>query len=86
MIFFVYALYSPSHDKIYVGYTSDLEQRIVSHNFLATKGYTIHYRPWTLIHTETFTTKAAAMKREKELKSAQGRRFIWSMIAKHKNM
>ncbi|WP_084328472.1 GIY-YIG nuclease family protein [Indibacter alkaliphilus] len=31
-MFTVYALYSPAFDKIYVGFTSNLEQRLLSHN------------------------------------------------------
>ena len=76
----VYALYSQSHNKIYIGYTSDLNARLISHNQLATKGWTINFRPWTLIHLEEFPSKAQAMKREKELKSCQGRLFIHSII------
>ncbi len=34
----VYALYSAAHQKIYVGYTSNLEQRLLSHNELGKKG------------------------------------------------
>ena len=79
-MFTVYVLYSPSFNKIYIGFTSDLEARILSHNHLANKGYTIKYRPWTVIHSEIFSTKLAAMKREKELKCANGRKFIWSLI------
>ena len=84
-MFTVYVLYSPTFNKIYVGYTSDLEVRILSHNFLAVKGYTLKYRPWEIIHTEVFETKLAAMKREKELKSANGRKFIWSLIENKMN-
>jgi putative endonuclease len=51
-----------------------------SHNQLATKGYTIKYRPWKVIYTEEFSDKASAMKREKELKSSNGRAFIRSLI------
>ena len=80
MIFSVYILFSPSHNKIYIGYTSDLEKRLLSHNLLSHKGYTIRYRPWVLIHTEVFNTKLDAMKREKELKSGRGRKFIWELI------
>jgi len=29
-MFIVYALYSPSHQKIYIGFTSGLEQRLLS--------------------------------------------------------
>ena len=79
-MFTVYVLYSATYNKIYVGYTSDLEARLNSHNFLATKGYTIKYRPWEVIHTEAFELKEEALKREKELKSSRGRAFIWEMI------
>ena len=75
-MFTVYVLYSRKFDKIYIGFTSDLEQRMLSHNVLATKGWTIKYRPWTLIHSEVFDLKQQAMTREKELKSHQGRIFI----------
>ncbi|MBK5278823.1 MAG: GIY-YIG nuclease family protein, partial [Bacteroidia bacterium] len=45
-------------NKIYIGFTSNLEARLLSHNQLATKGWTIKFRPWTVIHTEVFETKA----------------------------
>ena len=76
----VYALYSPTYDKIYIGYSSNLEERLKSHNYLATKGYTLRYRPWELIHTEECNTKKQAMAREKQLKSAKGREFVWGII------
>ncbi len=79
-MFTVYALYSPEYDKIYLGYTSDLDARILSHNTLGTKGWTIKYRPWVLVYTEEHVTKAEAMQREKELKSAKGRAFIWGQV------
>jgi putative endonuclease len=82
MDFHVYVLHSPSFNKIYIGFTSDIEARILSHNILANKGWTIKFRPWTLIHTESFATKPEALKREKELKSARGREFIRKSILK----
>ena len=39
----VYVLYSKQYDKIYIGYTSDLEGRLKSHNELSTKGWTIKF-------------------------------------------
>lgn len=80
MNYVVYALYSKQFDKIYIGYTSNLEQRFLSHNELGKKGWTIRFRPWQIIHTEEFDTKKAAMEREKELKSSRGRYFIRSLI------
>ena len=80
-MFTVYVLHSEKYNKTYIGFTSDLEARLLSHNHLATKGYTIKYRPWKVIYTEEFSDKASAMKREKELKSSNGRIFIRSLLA-----
>ena len=75
-----YVLYSEKYDKIYIGFTSNLQQRLLSHNKLATKGWTIKFRPWQLIYHENHQTKQQAMNREKQLKSYQGRRFIRNLI------
>ena len=80
-MFSVYVLYSPKFSKIYVGFTSDLSQRIKSHNELGKKGWTIRFRPWILVHSEQFSYKTGAMYREKELKAAKGREWIWSLIS-----
>jgi len=79
-MYIVYALYSKSYDKIYIGYTSNLEQRMLSHNKLSMKGYTLKYRPWIVVYTESLDTKKAALIREKQLKSAKGRDFVWNLI------
>ena len=79
-MFTTYVLYSEKYGKIYVGFTSDMSNRLLSHNQLATKGWTIKFRPWQIVFTEIFDTKSEAMKREKELKSAKGREFIWKLI------
>ncbi|MCB9245576.1 MAG: GIY-YIG nuclease family protein [Flavobacteriales bacterium] len=79
-MFKVYVLHSPVFDKIYIGYTSDLNARLLAHNQLAKKGWTIKFRPWVLIHSEDFNTKSEALRREKALKSAKGRQFIRSLL------
>ena len=76
----VYVLYSKRFHKIYIGYTSDLDDRFISHNEKATKSYTIKYRPWEIAFFEEFDTKSIAIKREKELKTSRGRAFIWDKI------
>jgi putative endonuclease len=80
--FVVYILYSEKFNKNYTGYTSNLIERFKSHNFLETKGYTIKFRPWEVIHVEFFSSKSEAMKREKYLKSGIGREFIKNLISK----
>ena len=81
-MFTVYVLYSEKFDKIYIGYTSKLEQRLLEHNELGKRGWTVSFRPWELILNENFNSKKLAMKREKELKSHQGRIFIRKLIQK----
>ncbi|MDX1954328.1 MAG: GIY-YIG nuclease family protein [Chitinophagaceae bacterium] len=83
-MFTVYVLYSETFQKIYTGYTSDLPSRIRSHNELSNKGYTRKFRPWKIVYTEEFNAKADALKREKQLKSSQGRSFIWHLIKNKK--
>ena len=80
-MYIVYVLFSPHYKKIYIGFTSDLDNRLASHNIYSKKGYTVKYRPWELAYTEKYGTKEEAMKREKQLKSAQGRAFIWEMLS-----
>jgi len=75
-MFIVYILHSVKYDKIYIGFTSNLQQRLLSHNTLGKKGFTVKYRPWKIIHQESFPSKSEAMKREKLLKGAQGRKWI----------
>ncbi len=80
-MFTVYVLYSAKHDKIYIGFTGDLAARFSSHNSLAKKGYTVKFRPWEIAYSEEHGSKAGAMKKEKQLKSATGRKWVWSLIA-----
>ena len=81
-MFTVYVLYSIDFDKIYIGMTSNLEERFKSHNELAKKGWTKSFRPWTIIYKEEYPTKTEALKREKQLKGSAGRTFIRSLIKK----
>jgi putative endonuclease len=80
IMFTVYVLYSPTFNQIYIGYTSDLPNRFLSHNELATKGHTLKYRPWVIAYTEQYQIKTKAIIREKYLKSTQGRLIVWNII------
>jgi putative endonuclease len=71
-MFHVYVLQSLSTGRYYVGYTSELTQRLGQHNNGITKS-TKNRGPWTLIYQESFPTKVEAMQRERFLKSGQGR-------------
>jgi putative endonuclease len=81
-MFTVYVLYSKDYDKIYIGFTANLEQRFLSHNKLGKKGWTIKFRPWEIVYTEEISEKSVALKREKELKSSRGRNWIRTTLIK----
>ena len=74
----VYVLYSDSSNKHYTGFTTNLENRLLSHNELG-KEWTSKYRPWNLIYTKSFEEKKEALQYERWLKSGVGREFIKSI-------
>lgn len=81
MKYFTYCLYSDQHLRLYIGHTYNLEKRILQHNsgrVISTKPY----KPFRLIYKEEFNTKDEAVKREKELKGSNMRRFLRSLIYK----
>ena len=49
-MYWVYVLYSTRFEKIYTGYTSDLEQRILSHHSLAKKTTLLITNFWNYSH------------------------------------
>ncbi len=79
-MFTVYALYSKTYNKIYVGQTEDIQRRLFEHNNGLLSKYTKRYKPWEIIYTESYSTRSETMKREKQLKSQKGREFIWNLI------
>jgi putative endonuclease len=83
-MFIVYALYSRVYDKIYIGFTSDIKNRLMAHNHPDNKGWTKSFQPWEIAYTEEFEIKSEAMNREKQLKSSKGRIFIWRIIQSEK--
>jgi putative endonuclease len=80
MEYVVYILYSKVHNKIYIGFTSDLVSRFKSHNKLGKKGWTIKYRPWEVIYCDFFDGKIQAQAREKQLKGAKCRESMRAKI------
>lgn len=71
-MFYVYIIYSKKINKYYVGYSSNLKERIRKHNCGSSK-YTSKGTPWKLIYYEVFLSNIDARKEEKFLKSGKGR-------------
>jgi putative endonuclease len=75
MPYWVYVLRSSSAPRRYVGQTDDLARRLARHSDGLVLS-TAPYRPWRLVHSEHFMTRSEAMRRERFLKSGQGREFL----------
>ncbi len=79
-MFHVYVLRSETTDRHYVGYTSDLSQRLGQHNQGITKS-TKNRGPWQMVHHEEFNTRLEAVRRERFLKTGQGREELKRILA-----
>jgi putative endonuclease len=67
-MFYVYILRSFKNKDIYIGYSSDLKERIKYHNSGNVRA-TKDNLPWELIYYEAYKGKFDATKREKQLKN-----------------
>ena len=78
----IYAIYNSKHKKLYIGQTGNLDARIQMHNESTfNKSYTARFDgEWRLIYQETAPDRKAALLREKQLKSHQGRGFLTQFI------
>jgi putative endonuclease len=81
-MYFVYAIYNKKHNKIYVGQTDNLDQRLILHNNKTFgKSYTSRFDgDWVIIYKEEVGDRTIALKREKQLKSYQGRVFVKKLV------
>jgi len=76
----VYVLKSQRSGKRYVGVTSqDLTLKLEEHN-AGTTTWTRSHKPFELIYSQEFQEKTKAIKREKFLKTGDGRRFLDSRL------
>ncbi len=71
MIHYVYILKSLKDNRYYIGYTTDIKNRVYAHNEGLTKS-TKGRRPLKLISYKMFDSKTEAMNYEKFIKSSKG--------------
>lgn len=75
-MFTAYVLKSEKNGKRYVGYSGkSVVERLHEHN-TGSSTYTRQNRPFILLYTEQYADKKEATRREKYLKSGQGRKFL----------
>jgi len=77
--YYVYVLRNLAKNFIYIGYSEDLKQRILSHNNGENKS-TEAYLPLELIHYEAYRNMADAKRREKYLKGNRGKTTLKTML------
>jgi len=78
-MYYVYVLRSLKTKRRYTGFTeNDPKDRLRDHNSGSSQ-YTRNNRPFVLIYSEPYAEEEKARKREKFLKSGQGRKFLDSI-------
>lgn len=78
-MFYTYVLHSDSDGRLYIGWTNDLDRRLLEHNLGKTPS-TQSRRPLRLVYYEACLDKEKAIAREKYFKTGFGRRFLKSRI------
>ena len=68
-----------NNNKIYTGSTSNLKQRFSEHQNGKVKS-TAYKQPLKLIHYEAFLLKSDALRRERFLKTTEGKRLLKQQI------
>lgn len=80
-MFTVYILQSQTTFRYYIGYCSNMKERLQRHNS-GRSTYSKKERPWIVVYTEVFTNRTDAMKREKQIKSYKGGEAFKKLLGK----
>lgn len=76
-MYYVYIL-KLNNGKLYKGYTNNLNRRIIEHK--GNKVKSTRYKLPKLVHYECYFFKSDAERRERYLKTTEGRRFLKQQI------
>ena len=82
MFYYTYILESLKDGSLYIGYTSNLNNRFKSHNSGQNKATKPHI-PYKLIHFEGFINRIDAKRREIYLKSGWGLKSVHKMLERY---
>jgi len=78
-MYYVYILLNEANTRTYTGVAGDVNKRLKDHNSGKVKS-SRPYRPYKIIHTESFASLSEARQKEKFYKSPTGRRKLREMI------
>jgi len=79
MKYFLYILQSISSEKLYIGISQNPSTRLCYHNSVE-KGFTARYRPWKIVFTKEFPSKAEAALAERKVKNWKSKIMIQKII------
>jgi putative endonuclease len=79
MYYYTYVLISEIDNKLYIGWTINLKNRLIAHNN-GTVSATKYRAPLKLVYFEGCLSKTAAISREKQLKTGFGRAYLKKRI------
>ena len=82
-MFYVYILRSLKNGSFYVGSTQDLTKRVERHN-LGGNLYTRKFKPFELVWSEVYNTRAEAVRRECQVKQWKSKKALERLIFKTK--
>ena len=80
MKYFTYVLRSKKDGNLYIGYSENPDRRLVEHNSGKTRSL-IKRRPLSMVYKEEFDNELEARRRERFLKSGQGRKILKSILS-----
>ncbi|MDD3066414.1 MAG: GIY-YIG nuclease family protein [Candidatus Gracilibacteria bacterium] len=79
-MFYTYIIHSEIKNKYYIGYTSNITERIRKHNSKSTQTTKV-ISDWKLAYSEEYNSKTEAIKREKQIKKWKSRKMLENLIA-----
>lgn len=77
-MYYVYILHLRKPNRLYTGSSANLRRRIGEH--VSDKVNSTKLKDPVLIHYEVYKLKSDAQRREKYLKTTEGKRFLWQQI------
>jgi putative endonuclease len=78
-MYYVYILLNETKMRTYVGVSNNIHKRLENHNAGRVRSSS-PYKPYKIIHTESFATLREARQKEKFYKSTTGRRRLREMF------
>ena len=84
-MFYIYVLESSKNKNLYFGHTNDLKKRLREHNCGKNFSTKTHI-PWDIIYYEACLEKEDAARRERYLKTTQGKKMLKLRLKKYFNL